>query len=238
MGRWTPFSGWDNIKLLTISIFGNLLVTSHIIHFTINQRISSPIILCTPNSFRRMRASSASSSLLGCSEELVRGCVTSQRETLSTGTWQLGTCWSTPTWSAKCLTLACLDSWGAWTTTSLHTLPHWYVSVNWASVFLKTLLSFDSKSVTLIHWFTACLPSSGQQDSCEVDGTRSLSASQVQLSQWCMELWHTYVGSDVIWRASILGHEQSRGEYVGECSLSTGSHKTHKFNISSVIIYH
>lgn len=73
------------------------------------------------------------------------------------------------------------------------------------------------------HRFTLCFPPSGQQDSREVDGTRSLSASQVQLSERCLELRHTYVGGDVIWRASILGHEQSRSEYVGECCLSTGS---------------
>lgn len=64
-----------------------------------------------------------------------------------------------------------------------------------------------------------CLPS-GQQDSCEVDGTRSLSTSQVQLSQRCLELRHTYVGSDVIWRASVLGHEQPRSKCAGECCLS------------------
>lgn len=87
-----------------------------------------------------MRVSSASSSLLGCSGALAQGCVTSQRGTLSTGTWQLETCWSTPTWSVKYLTLACPDSWEAWTTTYLHTLPHWYVSVNWASGTFKTRL--------------------------------------------------------------------------------------------------
>lgn len=70
----------------------------------------NPITLCTLNSSRRMRASSASCSSSGCSEALVQGCDTSLRGTLSTETWQPGTCWSTPIWSAKCLTLACPDS--------------------------------------------------------------------------------------------------------------------------------
>lgn len=105
-----------------------LLVTAHVF-FNYNSRKKSLLLPLSRHlkSFRRTRASSASSSLLACSGELVQGCVTSLRETLSTVTWQPETCWSTPTWSVRCLTLACPDSWGAWTTTYLRTLPHWYV---------------------------------------------------------------------------------------------------------------
>lgn len=87
-----------------------LRVRQHPVRLHHNPNPPNPITLCTLNSFRRTRASSVSCSSSGCSEALVQGCDTSLRGTLSTETWQPGTCWSTPTWSAKCLTLACPDS--------------------------------------------------------------------------------------------------------------------------------
>lgn len=42
-----------------------------------------------------------------------------------------------------------------------------------------------------------------------MDSTRGNPISQVYISQWCMELWNCNVGSNVIWRKTLLGHVKS-----------------------------
>ena len=73
----------------------------------------------------------------------------------------------------------------------------------------------------------------GQQDSGQVDSSGGIPASEVQLSQWCLELWHPDVGGDVIWGEAVLGHEQPGGEGparsgTGRCSIRDDSENKNK----------
>lgn len=54
------------------------------------------------------------------------------------------------------------------------------------------------------------LPITGRQDSHPLDSSRSHHIQEVHLGQRRVELWHSHVGSDVIWWTAILGHEQPR----------------------------
>ena len=51
--------------------------------------------------------------------------------------------------------------------------------------------------------------STGGKDPHSLDGSWGNCLQEVHLSQWCVELRHCHVGSDVVWRATVLGHEQS-----------------------------
>lgn len=50
----------------------------------------------------------------------------------------------------------------------------------------------------------------GRQDPNPMDCTRSHCLWQVHLSQRCLELWDSDVGSHVLWRETLLGDDQSR----------------------------
>lgn len=52
--------------------------------------------------------------------------------------------------------------------------------------------------------------STGRENPHSLDGSRGDCLQKVHVSQWRVELRYCHVGSDVIWRAAILGHEQSR----------------------------
>lgn len=52
--------------------------------------------------------------------------------------------------------------------------------------------------------------STGREDPHSLDGSGGHCIQKVHVGQWCMELWYCHVGSDVVWRAAVLGHEQSR----------------------------
>lgn len=52
--------------------------------------------------------------------------------------------------------------------------------------------------------------STGREDPHSLDGSGGHCIQKVHVSQWRMELWYCHVGSDVVRRAAVLGHEQSR----------------------------
>ena len=60
----------------------------------------------------------------------------------------------------------------------------------------------------------------GRQDPYPLDSSRSYCLQEVYVSQWCMELWHCPLGSDVIRRTTILGNVQSGCEYCCVAKLS------------------
>lgn len=52
--------------------------------------------------------------------------------------------------------------------------------------------------------------STGWEDPHSLDSSRGHRLQKVHISQWCVELRYCHVGSDVVWREAVLGHEQSR----------------------------
>ncbi len=56
--------------------------------------------------------------------------------------------------------------------------------------------------------------STGRKNPHSLDGSRGNRLQEVHLSQWCVELRYCHVGSDVVRRAAILGHEQSRCKLI------------------------
>lgn len=56
--------------------------------------------------------------------------------------------------------------------------------------------------------------STGREDPHSLDGSRGDRLQEVHLSQRCVELWYCHVGSDVVRRATVLGHEQSRCKII------------------------
>lgn len=54
----------------------------------------------------------------------------------------------------------------------------------------------------------------GRKNSSEMDSSRGHSVPQIYISQWCVELRNSYVGSDVLWRTALLGHVKSRCRFV------------------------
>lgn len=46
---------------------------------------------------------------------------------------------------------------------------------------------------------------SGWKNTNKMDSSWSYSLQEIFFCKWCMELWHCHVGSNVIWRKTILG---------------------------------
>lgn len=64
----------------------------------------------------------------------------------------------------------------------------------------------------------------GRKNSGKVDCTRSHSIPEIHLSQWCVELWDCHVGSNVLWRTTVLGHVESRCRWLTVQIRLTRSH--------------
>lgn len=56
--------------------------------------------------------------------------------------------------------------------------------------------------------------STGWEDPHSLDSSRGHRLQKVHIRQWCVELRYCHVGSDVVWREAILGHEQSRCKFM------------------------
>lgn len=86
------------------------------------------------------------------------------------------------------------------------------------TVFFSPSLSPSCMCVTLclcsippvFHAHLLIRISTGREDPHSLDGSRGDCLQEVHLSQRCVELRHCHVGGDVVRRAAVLGHEQSR----------------------------
>lgn len=62
----------------------------------------------------------------------------------------------------------------------------------------------------VFHAYILIRISTGRKNPYPLDSAWSYCIPEVHFSEWCVELWYSHVGSYVVWRETILGHEQSR----------------------------
>lgn len=75
------------------------------------------------------------------------------------------------------------------------------------------MLIFFSYSCSFCYLVVVFFPA-GWEDPNTVDSTWSNSVPKIHFCQWCVELWNSHVGGDVIWRAALLGYDKSRCELL------------------------
>lgn len=80
-----------------------------------------------------------------------------------------------------------------------------------------------SVSVTLLSLLSFLF--TGREDSYPMDCTRGDPVQEVHLCQWCVELWDRHVGSHVLRREALLGHDQPRRTYLNSQCFSNFSVK-------------
>lgn len=80
-----------------------------------------------------------------------------------------------------------------------------------------------------VQYLTKFNVRTGRENSNTMDCSRGHSIQEVHILKWCVELWDRNVGGHVLWRATVLGHEQSRcmesiliwlHDHIDDCSSS------------------
>lgn len=102
-------------------------------------------------------------------------------------------------------------------------LPSLFLLYVWLCVFFHPPPVFHAHLLIRI--------STGWEDPHSLDSSRGHRLQKVHISQWCVELWYCHVGSDVIRREAVLGHEQSR------CKLGFRKKKKQPITLVQILTY-